>query len=105
MRYGPLLPQADRAIVLIGMAKFYCHRFSIRTHRAFIGSFFIVDMIGWLDVRQKHLQSAFRTAPPRNRRQWRRIKAIWLWHGSSPDVLQAGAQPVSLSPMPVGRGR
>src|SRR5215471_16961987 len=62
------------------LTEFDGHRFPISAHRGLIGSLFIIDAICWFDARQKQLQSATGTTPSGNRRQWGRIKSIWLWH-------------------------
>src|SRR5215470_14385657 len=56
------------------------HCSPISAHRAFIGSLFIIDAMCWLDARQKQLQSATRTTPSGNRRQWEWIRTVWLRH-------------------------
>jgi len=74
------------------LSEFDRHCFSICAHRAFIGALFITVAICWFDARQKQLQSATGTTPSGNRRQRRRIRTIWLWHGRAPGLVQAGAQ-------------
>jgi len=80
----------------------YCFR--IGTHRAFKASVFITITLCWFDVRQKQLQSAFRTTPSGNPRQRDWIRTIWLRHGAPPFFVTGGsAIGLSVTGTPVGR--
>ena len=79
------------------LSEFDRHCFSICAHRAFIGALFITVAICWFDARQKQLQSATGTTPSGNRRQRRRIRTIWLWHGRAPDWYRRERSFVALS--------
>src|SRR5262245_56099478 len=80
------LPFSTRTHHLIGavlpLAKLDGYRFRIGTHRAFKALIFITITLCWFDVRQKQLQSAIRTTPSGNPRQWGRFRMIWLRHGA-----------------------
>src|SRR5262249_49044854 len=78
------------------LAEFDRYAFLISAHRTVKDAHFIIGTVRWLDARQTQLQSAMRTTPSGNWRQWRWIRAIWLRHGAPP--LQAGARLVSQSP-------
>src|SRR5262245_59650830 len=97
----PLPSDLDEVGILHpALAEFDRHCFAVRAHPAFINALFIVLAICRFDARQKQLRSATGTTTAGNRRQWGRIRTIWLRHGRSPRCLQAGAQLVSQSPTP-----
>src|SRR5215475_849485 len=73
------------------LSKFCSHCFTIGAYRTFVGSLFIVVVIGRFDARQEQLQSATWTPTSGNRSQRGGIRTIWLWHGTLPYCLaQAG---------------
>ena len=57
------------------------HCFTIGAYRTLIDSIFIFGVIRF-DARQEQLESATRTTPSGNGRQWGRIRTIWLRHSA-----------------------
>jgi hypothetical protein len=76
------------------------HRFRIGARRTLKRPLVVIILFGWFDLRKKHRQATLWASPFSDWRRWR-IELVSSLHDALP-VAQAGAQPVSQPPTPVG---